>query len=584
MRRDKAIVALSTVGLLALAACGGSSSSPPGSQDTFKEGGGAGASRDAERQPPAVPIEGAKTGGTIRVVSNDGLNSMDPTEAYYINTGSILTNLVTRTLTQYVYDDKTGDMVLIPDLATDLGTPNDDYTEWTFTIRDGVKYENGQDVTADDIAFGIKRSFDRTTFPEGPAYSNDYFLDGDKYKGPYSGSDGYDGLTVDGNRLTIKMSKPFPDMPYWGTFPAMGPIPEGKASDPAKYALHPWSTGPYMFDKYSPEKSLTLVKNPNWDPNTDPGRHQYVDTWNMQFDVPSAKVDQLMLNDQGDAQTTLTYDNIQASNFLKAKQDASDRLVVGSSPCSFYWGPDNRKITDIEVRKALAYAYPYQDAWAANGEIIGVTRVPGTNLMPPGIPGRAKYNPLPDHDPGTPNPEKAKQLLADSGNQNYPIKFLYSQDDPISVDTKDAIVKGLKAAGFDPQPYATTVADNSTLRADPDTDINVRSSGWCSDWPTGSSWFPPVIQSTNVAEEGLGSNYAVFNEPDVDKKIADIQQMPISDQDQAWNELDKYVADTYFPLFSTGYAGVDMMHGSKIQGMSNDNTYGMPTWKDIWVG
>ena len=583
-RTDRAIVALSVVGLMALAACGGSGNNPGAGNTTFDDqSGAAGSGKDPNRQAPAADIDGAQKGGTVHVVSNDGLNSMDPTEAYYINTGSILTNLVTRSLTQYVYDPDTGDMVLIPDLATDLGRPNDDYTSWTFTIRDGVTFENGQDVTAEDIAFGIERSFDRTTFPEGPSYSNDYFLDGDTYKGPYTGGGDYKGVTVKGNNLTIKMAKPFPDMPYWGSFPAMGPIPKGSDSDPTKYALHPWATGPYVFEDYVPEKSLTLVKNPQWDPSTDPGRHQYVDEWDMRFDVPSAKVDQLMLNDEGDAQSTLTFDNIQASSFVKAKQDASDRLVLGSSPCSFYWGPDYRKVTDMDVRKALAYAYPYEDAWAAGGEIIGITRVPGTNLMPPGIPGRTEYNPLPDHEPGTTNADKAKQLLKDSGNLNYPIKFLYSQDDPISVDTKDAIVKGLQAAGFDPQPYATTVADNSTLRADPDTDINVRSSGWCSDWPTGSSWFPPVIQSTNISEEGLGANYSVFKEPDVDKKIADIQQLPIGQQNKAWNELDKFVAETYFPLFSTGYAGVDMMHGSKINGMHNDNTYGMPTWKDIWV-
>ncbi len=76
--------------------------------------------------------------------------------------------------------------------------------------------------------------------------------------------------------------------------------------------------------------------------------------------------------------------------------------------------------------------------------------MPGTNLMPPGIPERTEYNPLPDHEPGTTDADKAKQLLADSGNENYPIKFLYSQDDPISVDVKDAIVKGLKAGWLRP--------------------------------------------------------------------------------------------------------------------------------------
>ncbi len=583
MRLKKPIIAVSALGLMALAACGGSSDGPGVSGDnTFQTGGNAGAGTDPNRtEGPAPEIPGAKAGGTVKVISVAGLNSMDPTEAYYINTASILSSLVVRSLTQYVYQD--GQMILIPDLATDLGTPNDDFTEWTFTIRDGVKYENGTPVTAADVAFGIKRSFDRATFPEGAAYSNDYFKDGDKYKGPYSSNGNYNGVKVAGNTLTIQMSKPFPDMPYWGAFPAIGPIPEGKASDPAKYALHPWATGPYMFKDYTPEKSLTLVKNPNWDPNTDPGRHQYADEFDMTFDVPSAKVDQIMLSDQGDGQTTLTYDNLLASNFIKAKQNASDRLVLGSSPCSFYWAPDYRKITDIEVRKALAYAYPYQDAWNAGGEIVGVTRQPGTNMMPPGIPGRVEYNPLPDHEPGTTNADEAKQLLKDSGNLGYKIQFLYAQDDPISTDVKDTIVKALKAAGFTPQPYATTIADGSTLRADPETKINVRSAGWCSDWPTGGSWFPPLFQTTDLKAEGLGSNYAVFSEPDVDKKIADIQAMSVDEQPAAWNDLDKYIAETYFPTFSTGYDGVAFMHGSKLNNVEDDNVFAMPTWKDIWV-
>ena len=106
-------------------------------QASLGEAGGAGAGKDPNRQAPAAEIEGAQEGGTVKVISVAGLNTMDPTEAYYANTISILSNLVTRSLTQYVYDPESKDMVLIPDLATDLGTPNDDFTEWTFTIRDG---------------------------------------------------------------------------------------------------------------------------------------------------------------------------------------------------------------------------------------------------------------------------------------------------------------------------------------------------------------------------------------------------------------------------------------------------------------
>ena len=39
----------------------------------------------------------------------------------------------------------------------------------------------------------------------------------------------------------------------------------------------------------------------------------------------------------------------------------------------------------------------------------------------------------------------------------------------------------------------------------------------------------------------------------------------------------------YFPLFTTYYTGIAQAHGSKIKGDNDDNTLGMPTWKDIWV-
>ena len=588
MRFKKPIIAMTAVGMLALAACGGSGDGGNGGDGgdsgvDLEKSGAAGSGQDPEREGP-VEIDGAKEGGTVTVLSFSGLNNMDPSESYYVNTASILSGLITRSLTQYVYDEESGDMVLVPDLATDLGTPNEDFTEWKFTIRDGVKWENGKDVTAEDVRYGMLRSFDRETFPEGPAYSNDYFLDGDKYKGPYKSGTDYAGVEVDGMDITIKMSKPFPDMPYWGAFPAMGPIPEG-ADAPEKYRMHPLSTGPYMFDKYTPEKSLTLVRNPHWDPNTDPGRTQYPESYKMDFQTLDTKIDQLMLNDQGEAQTTLTYDDILAADFRKFQTDHSDRLVLGTQPCTFYWAPDYRVVTDIKVRQALAYAYPYEDAALAAGLIDGVTSIPGTNLMPPGTPGREEYNALPDHEPGTTDAAKSKALLEEAGATGYELKWLFANDDPTAVKVKDAQVRALREGGFTPKPVATTIADLSTKRADPNNkDINVRTAGWCSDWPSGGSWFPPVLGTTNLDEEGLGSNYAVFSEQDVDDRIDEVLQAPVDEQPAMWNELDKYIAETYFPMVVTRYAGVAQAHGSQINGHNIDAVFGMPTWKDVWVG
>jgi len=540
---------------------------------------------NANVKAPAAPIPGAEKGGTLTVLSADGLATTDPTEVYNPPELSILSGLVVRSLTQYVYDPKSRQMIVVPDLATDLGRPSLDFKTWKFTLRPGIRFENGRRVTPEDLEFGIERSFDRDKFPDGPAYSNQFFLHGDTYKGPYTSPGPYNGVTVDGRTITIHMATPFPDMPYWGTFPAMGPIPPGEASDPATYQNHPWATGPYMFKDYTPGKALVLVRNPYWNPNTDPGRHQYVDGFDFNFATDSAKIDQVMLADTGTGQTTISFDSVLADDYQEFSTTASDRLIVGSYPCTSWWSPDNRKITDIRVRRALAYAYPYQAAWAAGGQIPGVTRIPASNLLPPGFPGRVEYNPLPGHTPGETDPAKAKTLLTAPGQLNYPIRWAYLSDDHTSVAVKNVVVKALRAAGFDPQPVATTQANYIPDIVDnPKAPVNVRPTGWCSDWPSGNEWFPPTFRSTDIAKDGFGTNFAAFSSKAVDDRIAAVPHLLLTQQAPAWNALDKLIQTRYFPVVVTGYYGVAMMRGSKVHNALNDPTFGKPTWKDIWIG
>ncbi len=589
MRLKQPIIAIAAVSAFTLAACGGDgtagsgSSDPSGDDAVGDKGGSTGQTLDPTREGPAS-VEGAKEGGTVKVISSAGLNTMDPTEAYYQNTSSILTGLVTRSWTQYAYDEATNSMVLVPDLATDLGRPNDDFTEWTFTLKDGITYEDGTPVEPEDFIFSAARSMDREAFPEGPAFSNDYFLNGDTYKGPYTGNGlkGFEGaVTVDGNDVTYHMATPFPDMNYWGSFAAIGPIPEGSASDPEKYRLHPLATGPYMFADYTPEKTLTLVRNPEWKPDTDPARTAYPDEYDFDLQVEEAQLNQILLADSAPDQATLTYDDVLAVNYDQFKQDG--RSSVGSFPLTSFWAPDYTKIDDIKIRQALAYAYPYEDADLAGGYIEGVTSVPGAQLLPPGTSGRKDFNPLPDHEPGTTDTDAAMALLEEADAVGYEIKFLYTKDVDSGVKVKDAIVASLTKAGFSPKPVATTVADFSTLRSDPTTDINVRSGGWIADWPSGGSWFPPLLQTTDVAAGVVGANYAKFSEPAVDDEIARIQTLPVDEQAAAWGELDDTIMTDYFPLFVTRYGGVAQAHGSAIEGHFIDNTIGMPTWKNIWV-
>jgi peptide/nickel transport system substrate-binding protein len=587
MRVSPALALLATAALT-LSACGGSGSSSDTGAGPVDAGqlGNTGSGKDAEATGP-VSIDGATKGGVLTVLTNTGLTTtIDPAEAYYLDTMSIDGQLLTRSLTQYKYDPATKQMILVPDLATDLGQHNDNYTKWTFTIRPGVKFEDGTTVTPQDIAWGIQRCMDAATFPTGPCqyYSNVYFRGGATYKGPYTAPDQkFNAVKVSGDKLTIFMDKPFPDMPYWGAFPANGPVPVGKASDPKTYKNHPLSTGPYMIKSFSPSKELVLERNPYWDADTDPARTAYPDGYDFKTQQQSEKIDQILLSDTGSGQTTLTYDNLLAPDYQKMQQDGGDRLTLGGQPCTFYWAPDNRKITDKRIREALSWAYPYKNVILAGGDVPGVTAVPATNLMPPGIPGRTPYNATGRKSFQT-DATKAKSLLQQANAVGYDIKFLFRTDDPTSVKVKDATVKALEEAGFKATPVPTTIADYTADRAKTTSDINVRSASWCSDWPSGSTWLPTVYANTNPDKSGsLGANYSAFADKSVQSQIDQVQLMPLEQQPKAWNDLDKQVMTKFFPLFPTYYGGVVMAHGSKVEGMNDDSALGMPTWNTMWV-
>jgi peptide/nickel transport system substrate-binding protein len=587
MRLIKPISAVGAVALLTLTACGSSSnnSNSGGATNTaINKSGSAGfKALDPNAKAPAPPIPGSHKGGTIYVTSILGAQTFDPTEAYYLNTSAILEGLVTRTLTQWRYDKKANNDTLIPDAATNLGTHNKDCTVWKFTIRPGIKWENGSPVTMNDWKFGIERSFDRDTFPGGANYSNEYFLDGNTYKGPYKSGTNYKGISISGNTITLKMARPFCDMPYWGSFPAMGPIPsKASINDPTKYRLHPWSTGPYKFGKYTPGQTLQLVKNTAWDPNTDPGRRQNANEWDFNFTTPSSQIDQTLLNDNGQGKTTLTIDSILPADFGKAEATAKDRLSIGGEPCTFMLYPDYRKIKDKRVREAIAYAYPYKSAWLTGGYIAGVTRVPAGPYMAPGVPGRINYKALAPDKPAQTDPAKSVALLKAAGYKpgQFKLSFDYATNSTQSVNAKNQLVAAFKKGGFNPQPYA--VADSTKageLLGDPNAPINLRSIGWCSDWPSGLTWLPPVFQTN----KSVGANYSFFSEKSVDNRIAAIGKLPFDQQPHAWGLLDEYINHKYFPNIVTGYGGAAMMHGSKIGGMYDDPVWAMPNYKDIYV-
>ena len=139
---------------------------------------------------------------------------------------------------------------------------------------------------------------------------------------------------------------------------------------------------------------------------------------------------------------------INSTNYQKFQETVGDRLIKQSAQCTSFLSPDYTKITDINIRKAIAWAIPYEDIWAVSGEIPGVTRVPANSVMPPGMAGKHDY--FVDGEQFVYDPEKAKALLAEAGvTGQYELTNVYADYDPLAKDSQKALVTGMKAAGFD---------------------------------------------------------------------------------------------------------------------------------------
>ncbi len=586
MKRNKPLALVAGAALLTLAACGGGSSGDGDAGKDRKYADQEGGTKDETRQGPATAVDGAEQGGTITVYlpGDPGPNTLDPTAGWSVTGNSIQQALTSRSLTQYSRDDK-GQPVLVPDLATDLGSHNDDFTEWTFTIRDDAKWEDGKPVTAEEVAFGICRSLDSEAFPSGAGteYSKSYFEGADDYQGPYTGKDPeckkWSGISVSGQDVTIKMATPFPDMDYWGSFMAMGAAPLGKASQPPNYGNQPLANGPYRVESFRPNEELTLVKNEQWAGDSDPARHQYADGWVFKFNQDQAKVDEIMLSGNSDSQAALSS-SLGSDKYAGSNEELGDRLVQQTSQCVSTIAPDYTKITDINVRKALAYAYPYEDVWISGGEVPGVTRIPANSVMPPGMAGKKDFQV--DGEQITYDPEKSKELLAEAGygDKPYQITMIYYEVDPLAKAAQDQVTKGFEAGGFSVKAIPVQVSPYD-IWLDKDNKVNkqlnLRGVNWCSDWPAGSTMLPPLLKANAVY------NTAQFDESSVNDRMLEISTLPLDEQASAWGDLDEKIMTEYFPVIPTAFRNDLFVFGEKIGNPTGDGSIGAPNYKDLFV-
>ena len=263
----------------------------------------------------------ATAGGTLNYYIYAPYEHTDPQRSYL---GVEMTNFsrtVYRSLVAFpISTDPKVSNTPVPDLATDTGTSAEGGKVWKFTLKDGVKWEDGKPVTCEDFKYGASRVFATDVITGGPNYLLSYLdIPTDAktglpaYDGPYKG-DGqalFDkAITCDGKTITYHFKKPWPDFPLAvAALHMMDPYRQDKDQG-AKSNYQIFSNGPYMIkgDMWDKNKGAVLVRNPNYDPKTDSTdiRKALPDEINFQVGQTPETIYDRLIADNGQDQNAVT--------------------------------------------------------------------------------------------------------------------------------------------------------------------------------------------------------------------------------------------------------------------------------------
>jgi peptide/nickel transport system substrate-binding protein len=542
-RRKVVVGALGAVAALVLAACGGGNVASSG-------GSGGGGGGDAAADANGVHNPSDATGGTLRFANNGDWDSVDPADTYYAYSWNFA-RLYGRSLVMFKSAPGKDGSTLVPDLAESLGTPSDNAKTWTYKLRSGVKFEDGTPVTSKDVKYAVERSLDKTTFPNGPTYFND-FLDLQGYTTPYEDPDpnklGLKAVeTPDDQTIVFHLVKPFSGFDYFAQLPSTIPVPAAKDTG-SKYKEHVVATGPYMFDTNDLGKSFTLKRNPNWDQATDPNRKPLPDRIEVQLNVNSDDLDNRLLSGDldvdvvGDGVGSAAQGRILADQALKAQTDNPVTTRHWFSAISASVAP----FDNIHCRKAVQYAVDRTGYQRAFGGSVGGDIA--TNLMPPVISGAQQFDPYPS--PGnTGDLAKAKDELTQCGQPNgFSTNISYRAERPAEKATAEAFQQSLARVGINLTIKPYPQGDYFKLYAGkPDfvkaNNLGIMVYGWAADWPDGFGFLAQLVDSRTIRATGGNTNLGVVD-PEVDAMLDKAgTTTDKAAREQIYVDIDKKVMD-----------------------------------------
>lgn len=495
-------------------------------------------------------------GGSLTIFTTGDEMSFDPATSQ--NLAITTLGLTARRLTAWK-TSADAPTELIPDLATDVGTPSDDGATWTFTLQEGLQFEDGTPITAATVKYGLERSF-ASELTGGLTYHKVLLEGGQDYSGPFSGEHLDSIETPDDLTLVFHLNRPYGDFGWIASTPAFAPVPED-SGEPETYATAPVASGPYRLDSYAPGSRALLVRNENWDAATDEARTGGPDEIEFALAQDASVVAQSIIADRADSQTAFLASFVPTAQLVQAQNDPNvgDRLVTSGPGALEYLAlnTESEALQDVAVRRAIQYAVDKQAYLTSKGgEISGDY---ATTLITPGIAGREEYSLYSDEPAG--DPEEATRLLEEAGAADLTLRLVITDD---QTGAAEAIQQGLARAGITVtiQPLDDN-AYSSEVTAGDGSAYDLVLSSWQPDVPSPNANLTPLFDSSQI---GSGNyNLARYDNPEVDAAILEASSTVDPEEAHAkWAAVDQQILEES-PVVPLIYSKNSFLHGSGVE-------------------
>ncbi|MYQ80745.1 MULTISPECIES: ABC transporter substrate-binding protein [unclassified Streptomyces] len=549
-RKTAALIAVAIAVSLGATACSKDSDGGSG------KGGGGNAKADAGLT--SIVNASDKKGGTVTYEHTSGPDSLDPGNTYY---GWVqnFSRLYARSLVTFQPAAGKDSLKVVPDLATGLGKASADAKTWTYTLRKGVKFEDGSEITSQDVKYAVERSnFAPEALSNGPTYFKAYLEGGDKYKGPYKDKStaGLKSIeTPDKYTIVFHLNKPFADMDYLAAFSQTAPIQQ-KADTGASYVQKMVSSGPYKFSAYDESKGATLVRNTEWDPKTDPIRKALPDKIELKFNVNPTTVDEHLLNDEttADIAGTGLQSKTQPKVLAKASEKAKTDNPYAGALQYLALNVNVKPFDNVECRKAVQYAVDKQSMVDSIGG--SVKGDPASTVIPPTVAGYKKFDLYPTEG-SKGDVAKAKEHLAKCGHPDgFKTTLTARSDRPDEVTAATQLQNSLKAIGVTAEIKQFPADKYFTDFAGVPAWVHKNNAGmmmmaWGADWPTGFGFLDQIVNGSAIKPSG-GTNLMELNDKGInDLLVKGIGTVDTTERNATWGEVDQKVMEnaSVVPLF-----------------------------------